>query len=73
MEEKLKELAELVSKLEMARKTIREGIDSPLVEYDSSAYGFLMSAEFSLGMAITFLYDKKTEMVSTYYQKEIQS
>ena len=73
MDEKLKEFAVLLNKLDGARKTIREGIDYPLVFYDSSAYGFLMSAEFSLDNALTFLYGKYAEIATNSNQNDIKS
>lgn len=65
MEEELKVLAELINKLEEAFKVIRENIDSPLVEYDSSAYAFLMSADYTLDFALSFLHEKYATMVKT--------
>lgn len=63
MEEKLIDLADLLNKLEEAGKTIKEGIDSPLVYYNSSAFGFLISANFTLDNALASLYGQYAEMV----------
>lgn len=65
MEEKLKELAGLLNKLEEASKAIQEGIHSPLVEYNSPAFPFLLSADFSLDNAKSALYGKYAAMVQT--------
>lgn len=51
MEEKLKELAELISKVEIITSQLDKIIESPLVSCDSSAYAFLVSARFASNFA----------------------
>lgn len=51
MEEKLKELDELISKVEIITSQLDKIIDSPLVSCDSSAYAFLVSARFGSNFA----------------------
>lgn len=55
MDEDMKDLAELISKVEIITSQLDKIMDSPLVSCDSSAYAFLVSSRFASNFAGVYL------------------
>lgn len=57
MEEKLKEMAELISKVEIISKQLDEIYQSPLISFRTSASAFLLTASTACDGAVLLLRD----------------
>lgn len=62
MLEELKEMADLISKVEIITSQLDKIMDSPLVSCDSSAYAFLVSARFASCFAGVYLRGQLEDM-----------
>lgn len=62
MLEELKEMAELISKVEIISKQLDEIYKSPLVSFRTSAYAFLLTASTACDRAVLHLGDLYKDM-----------